>query len=134
MSEDGGKGRRESEAIRQHVFRARLAKFLSKPIIAIEDLANDCLSARRVDISLFHRGASRKPSALFDQLPELFEIGRVILLHQTVSIGSAEVEDVVRVFVDELEIVLQGIAQVLVDDLGILPAPFSIQMGITNNE
>jgi hypothetical protein len=39
----------------------------------------------------------------------------------------------VRIFVEELEIILHGLANVFVDDLRILPSPFRIQVSVADH-
>ena len=57
-------------------------------------------------------------------------IGRKILLHQPVAIAAGEVEEVVRIFVDQDEVVFHRPTQIFIDDLRIFPAPFGIKMRV----
>src|SRR5580698_11230966 len=97
MRKDSWQRSRKSEAIRQHIFCAGFSKFVTEPLIAVQNLPKDCLSARRVHITLFHGRARWEPSTLIYIVLQLSEISGEILLHQPVAVGSAEVEDVVRV-------------------------------------
>ena len=132
VRQNAGQRRREAEAIRQHVFRAGLAEFLAEPVIAVEHLADDALGVGRVDIALFHRGAGRKPVPGFHVLLQLLEIGRVVFLEEPVPVGAGEVEHVVRVLFEQAEVPQQGIFQVFVDHLRILPAPLGIEVRVAH--
>ena len=133
VRQDGREGGGESEAIGQHVLRAGLAEFLAKPVVPVEDLADDGFGAGRVHVALFHGGARREPAAGIDVGLDLREIGREIFLHKPVAVGAAEIEDIVGIFFEELEIILHRFANIFVDDLGIFPAPLRIQVGVTDH-
>src|ERR1017187_9930716 len=51
----------------------------------------------------------------------------------TVAVGAAEVENVMGIFVEQLEVILHGLANIFIDDLRIFPPPFRIQVGITDH-
>ena len=58
---------------------------------------------------------------------------REVLLHKAVAVGTAEIEDVVRILVEQREVILHCLANVFVDDLGILPSPFCVEMRVSND-
>ncbi len=64
---------------------------------------------------------------------QLREIGGKILLHKPVAIGAAEIENVVGILIEKPEIILHRLAKVFVDDLGILPSPLRIEVGVTDH-
>jgi len=66
-------------------------------------------------------------------LLESGKIGGIVFLHQTIAVGAAEIEDVMRVFFKKGEIIVQGAAEEFVDDLGVLPAPLGIQVGVAHD-
>ncbi len=123
----------KSEAIRQHVFRAGFAELFAKPVISVKNLPNDRLGAGRVHVALFHRRSRREPSALIHEFLHLCEIRGKIFLHQAVAVGPAEIENVMRIFIEKPEIILHGLANIFVDDLRILPPPFRIEVGIADH-
>ena len=133
VRQDGRQGSRESEAVRQHVFGAGLAKLFAKPVIPIQNLTNDGFRAGRVHIALFHGGAGWKPPPFLRVLLHLGKIGRVVLLHQAVAVGAAEIENIVRILFEQFEVVLHRLAEVFVDHLGILPAPFRVQVRVSHH-
>src|SRR4029077_7809532 len=45
----------------------------------------------------------------------------------------AEIENIMRILVEQCEIIFHGLANVFVDDLGILPSPFRIEVGIADH-
>ena len=133
MRQNGRQRSRKSEAIGQHVFRAGLAEFLPEPIVAVQDLADDRLRTRSVHVALFHRRSGRKPAARIHVALDPRIIGGKVLLHETISVGAAEIENVVRIFVEQLEIILHGLADVFADDLGIFPSPLSVQVSVADH-
>src|SRR5215472_2065943 len=104
MRQDGRQRSWKPEAVGEHVFGARLAKFLAKPFVAIKDLPDNRLSVRRIDVALLHRGTCRKPSPRVNELRQLGKIRRIIFLHQPIAISSAEVKDVVRILPEKREV------------------------------
>src|SRR5262249_49740528 len=97
MVENAGQRGREAKAIRQHILCAGLAKFTPEKLIAVQDLPEDGLCGRRIDIAFLHGRSRRKPAACRDVVFEPQKVSRVVLLDQTVAVGAAEIEDVVRV-------------------------------------
>jgi hypothetical protein len=95
-------------------------------------LPDDGFSAGRVYVTLLHGGSRREPSAFIDVLLQAREIGRVIFLHKAVTVGAAEIENVMRILIDERKIILHGLANIFADHLGILPSPFRIEVGVTD--
>src|SRR6185369_10375150 len=93
----GGK----TKTVRQHVLSASLAKLTLKKAIAVEYLAKDRLRRRRVDVALFHRRACREPTTGGDVLLQARVIGGPVFAHHVITIGAAEVEDIVRILVDQ---------------------------------
>src|SRR5262249_21647749 len=61
------------------------------------------------------------------------EIARIILLHQAVAVGAAEIENVVWVLFEQGEVVTHGFGKVLANYLRIFPTPLGIQMGVADN-
>ena len=57
----------------------------------------------------------------------------IVFLHEAVTVRSAEIENIMRILFEEGEIILHGLANVFVDDLGILPSPFGIEVGVTDH-
>ncbi len=114
-----GKRGREAEAVGEHVFVAGDAKFFAKVMIAIEHVAHERLGGGDVVISLVDAGAAGEPAAGGDVFFELFVFGRVILLHHFVAARAGEIEDVVGVFIEQSEVVVQGIGEVFADGLGV---------------
>jgi hypothetical protein len=133
MRQDGRQGGGKSEAVGQHIFRAGLAQLFTKPIVPVQDLADNRLGARSVHVALFHRRTGRKPSAGIHIALELREISREILLHETVPVGAAEIENIMGVFLEQLEIILHRFANILADHLRIFPTPLRIQVCVTNH-
>ena len=66
-------------------------------------------------------------------MPQLFVVGREVLLHHVIAIGAAEIEDIVRIFFKQIKIGVHRFGEIFTDDLGIFPAPFRIQVGITDH-
>ena len=64
---------------------------------------------------------------------ETFEISRIILLHETVTVRSAKVEDVVRTLIEETEVILYRPAQIFVDDLRVLPVPRCVEKRVADS-
>ena len=124
---------RKSKAIGQHVFRAGLAQLLAEPVIPVQHLPDDGFSVGRVDVTLFHGRSRRKPPSFIYVFLQPGEVGGKIFLHEAITIGAAEVEDIMRIFIDESEIVFHRLANIFVDDLGILPSPFRIEVGIADH-
>jgi hypothetical protein len=60
-------------------------------------------------------------------------LGREVFLHETITASAAEIEDIVGILVEQLEVALHSLANVFVDDLGILPSPFRVEVGITDD-
>ena len=133
MRENGRQRRRKSEAVGQHVFRAGPAQLFAKPVIPVENLPDDAFGTGRVDIAFFHGRSRGEPSSVIDILLQPCEIGGKILLHETVPVGAAEVEDVMRILIEQGEIILHGLANIFADDLGILPSPLRIEVGIADH-
>src|SRR5215510_9053975 len=133
MRENARQGSGETKTIRQHIFVTRNAKLFAKPVVAVKDLSDDRFCVWRVNVALFHRGTSRKPASSGDVLLQSLKVSRVILFHQAIAIGSGEVEDVARIFFKQHEIVPHRLGEVFLNDLWIFPAPFGIQMRITDN-
>src|SRR6202011_5800728 len=111
----------KSETIRQHVFRAGLAELFAKPVISVKNLPDDGLGAGCVHVAFFHRRSRREPSPLVHELLHLGEVCWIIFLHQTVSVGAAEIENVMRILIEKPEIIFHGLAKIFTDDLRILP-------------
>ncbi len=130
VREDAGQRGREAEAVGQHVLFAALAEGLAEVLVAVEDLANDGFGTGGVDVAFLDGGACGKPPTLRNVGFHAREVGREVLLHEAVTVGAREVEGVVRVLIEEAEVVFHGVTQILVDHLGILPAPLGIEMGI----
>ena len=133
MREDRRQRCGKSETVGQHIFGAGLSEFFAEPLVAIENLADDCFGAWSIDVSFFHRGSGRKPTAFVHILFHLRKVGWEVFLHETVAIGAAEVEDVVRILFEQLEIILHSLADVFVDNLGIFPSPFRVQVGVPDD-
>src|ERR1051325_8713433 len=124
---------RKTKTVGQHVLRARLAKLTLKETIAVKDLAKDRLRGRNVHVALFHRRARRKPATRGDVLLHTCVIRRPVFLHHAITIRAAEVEDVVRILLEEREVVVHRLRQVFVDDARILPAPLRVEMRVTDD-
>ena len=106
MRQDTGQRSRKTEAVRQHVFGAGFAEVGTEIFISVENLPEDRLRRRRVDITLLHGRACGEPFAGRDVLLHLGIIGGIVLLHQTITVCAAEIEDVMRIFLEEIEIVV----------------------------
>ena len=133
MRENAGQGSREAEAIGQHVLIAGDAELFAKPIVAVENLPNDRFGVRRIYVAFFHRRAGGKPATHRDVKLQAVEIYRVVLLHQAITICAGEVEDVVRIFFEQREIVPHRLGEILLNHLRIFPAPFSVEMRVTDD-
>ena len=133
VRENTGQRSGKSEAIGQHVFVAGHAELFAKPIIAIEDLTNDGFSVGRIHVAFFHRRAGGKPTAGRHVLFQSFEIRRVVLLHQTITICAGEVENVVRIFFKQREVVAHRLGEIFLNDLRIFPAPFGVEVRVTDD-
>src|ERR1700752_240617 len=123
----------KTKAIGQHVFRARPAQLAPEKLIDIKNLAKERLSRRQVDIALFHRRASRKPASRSDVLLHARVIGGPVFLHHAIAICAAEVEDVMRILLEEREIVVHRLRNVVVDDARILPTPLRVEVRVSND-
>ena len=133
MGQDAGERGGKAEAIREHVFIAGLAEVFPVVVIAIEDLAEDALGARQVDVSFFDRRAGWKPAAFGHVLCHAGVVVGVVLLHQAVAIGAGPVKNVVWVFIDVLEIDAESFQEIFADGLRHLPAPLSVEMRVRND-
>ncbi len=81
MRKNRRQGRRKSEAIRDHILRARHPEVFPEILIAVQHLPQNRFRARQVHIPLFHRRPGRKPSPRRDILRQTRVIVRVVLLH-----------------------------------------------------
>src|SRR5205085_4036197 len=133
MRQDRREGSGKSETVGQHIFRAGFAELFAKPFIPIENLPDNRLGVWRIYVSFFHRRARRKPSASMNVFGQLGKFGWVILLHQAVAVGPAEIKNIVRVLLEQGKVLVHGLAQVFVDDLRIFPAPFRVQVRVTDD-
>src|ERR1700733_11286417 len=114
MRKVAGMGRWNPKAVRNHVLIAGFAKLRAKPIVAVENLADNAFGAGSIYVALFHRRASWEPPLLVNIFLESGKIGGEIFLHEAVTVGAAEVKNIMRIFIDECEVVLHGFADVLV--------------------
>ena len=133
MRQNGWQGGRKSEAVRQHVFCTGFAKLFAKPIIPVQNLTDDGFRAGRVHVTLFHRRTRGVPPPFVYILLHFRKIGREILLHKAVAVGPAEIERIVRILFEQFEVILHGLANVFVDNLRILPAPFRVEVRVSNH-
>src|SRR6185437_4268722 len=104
VRKDRGRRRRKAEAIRKHIVFAGLPELAPIELVAVENLAKDGLGGGQVDVVLFDGRAGRIPATLGDVLLETRVIGWIVLLHQPVAVGPRPVEDVMRIFIDVVEV------------------------------
>src|SRR5579864_9648850 len=109
MGQNAGQGSGKAETIRQHIFSARLAQLAAKELISVKHLAKNGFGGRRVDVALLHGGAGGKPAAGSYILFKFLEVGRVVLLHQPVAVRPAEIENVVRILLEQRKIAAQSL-------------------------
>ena len=76
----------------------------------------------------------REPPAGGDRLLHLLVVGRVVLLDHPVAVRAAEVEDVVRVLLEQHEVVADGLRQVLADRRRVVPAPLGVEVRVGDDE
>jgi hypothetical protein len=133
VREDAGQRCGKTETVGQHVLGTRLAKLALKKSIAVEYLPKDRLSRGRIHVALFHRRARRKPPARGNICLQTRIIRRPVFLHHAITIRAAEVEDVIRILVEQCEVIVQRLGNVLVDDARILPTPLRIEMRVSND-
>ncbi len=133
MSHEAGQRRGETEAVRQHVFGTGLAELAPGKLVAVKELPDNGLGGRRIDVAFFHGRTSREPVPGCHVLFDLLIIGREILLHHAVAVGAAEVEDIVRVLLKQIEVQAHGLQNVLIDGGWIFPAPLRIQVRVANH-
>src|SRR6185369_1943117 len=124
---------RKTKTVGQHVLRARLAKLTFKEAIAVKNLSKDRLRRRGVDVALLHRRARRKPATRRDVLLHARVVSGPVFLHHSITIRAAEVEDVVRILLEEREVVVHRLRKIFVDDARILPAPLRVEMRVTDD-
>ena len=60
-------------------------------------------------------------------------VGRVVLLHHAVAVGAAEVEDVVRVLLDQREVLAHRLREVLPDRRRVVPAPLGVEVRVADD-
>ena len=132
MGEDAGKGSRKTKTIRQHVFVAGHAELFTKPVVAVKDLPNDRFGVGRIYVAFFHRRAGRKPATGGHVLLQPLKVGRIILFHHPITISASEVEDVMRILLEQRKVVAHRLGEIFLDDLRIFPTPFGVEVRIRN--
>src|SRR5216684_8881863 len=60
-------------------------------------------------------------------------VGRVVLAHHPVTVGAAEVEDVVWILLEESEVVVHRVRQKFGDGAWVLPPPLRIEMRVADD-
>jgi hypothetical protein len=133
VRKNGRQRRRESETVRKHVLSAGLSQLLAEPVIAVENLPDDGLGAGRIDVTFLHGGTCGEPSSLIDVRLQPGKIGGIIFLHEAVSVGAAKVEYIVRIFIEQLEIIFHRSANIFIDHLRIFPSPFRIEVSVADH-
>ncbi len=130
---DGGQRCGKAEAVGEHVLKTRLAELAAVVGVAIEHLSKDGLGARQVDVALLHRRPRREPLPFCDIGLEAGIVSGIVLLHQAIAVGAGPVKNIVRILIHVVEVDAHGLEQVLANNLGELPSPLGIKVGIRNH-
>src|SRR5437868_15074279 len=74
-----------------------------------------------------------EPAPRCDVMLQGYVVGRIVLLHQAVPIGAAEIENVVRILLEEREIVPHRFREILPNNLRVLPPPLRVEMRVAHD-
>ena len=129
---DGGQGIAEAEAVSQENIGASFSEFLLKKAVAQKDLAHVRLGGGNVGVAGIPLAARYVPAALGNIFLELLVHLRVVFLGQLVAECAFKVHAVVGVLLEMLEVLDQGVLDVVADGCLNSPVPLGIQMGVSN--
>ena len=132
VGENRGKRGRKAEAVRKHVLVAFRAELAAEELVAVHYLPDQRLRRGTINIALLNRRASRKPLALLDIAFEPGVLLGIILLHELVAVRAGPVEDIFRMLLENGEVFAQRVWDKFVNDLRVIPAPFSIQVRVAD--
>ena len=123
-----GQGVAEPEAVGQEHVHAALPQLAVEPAVAVQHVSHQRLGRGHVGVDGVHPRAAHVPAARARVLLQAGVLGRVVFLHQLVAERALEAEHVVRVLLQQAEVVVERVAQVLVDGRLDRPAPLGVQM------
>ena len=132
MMQNAGQGSGKSKAVRQHILITRNTEVAPEIIISIEDLANDRLGIRGIHVTLFHRRARGKPPAGRYILFQFFIVRREVFFHQAIAVRAGKVENIVRILLEEREVIAHRLTEILLDGLRVLPPPLCIEVRVAH--
>ena len=133
MSRDGRKAPREAEAIGQEEVHAATAELGLEIAVSVENVSNQRLGRRKVGVGRVEHGAGGTPASLPHQSKELLELFGVVLLHELVTKGAFEAQNVAGRRPHALEIVEQRPPEKVADRGLDGPSPLGVEMRCSNH-
>ncbi len=132
VGQNGRQRSGEAETVRQHEVRPRHAEVFAEKLVAVHHLPDNRLLRGNVHVALFQRRAVGVPVTRRDIFFQCRVVRRIVLLHKLVPIRAGPVENIIRVLLKQGKVLVQGVGNELVDDLRIAPAPFGVQMRVSD--
>ena len=108
---------------------------LGVELLAVESLPEQHVAQERLrraddDLVGIPAAAGNVPATSLDVLLHLLVLQRVVLLHPGILHAALEVEDVVRVLLQQHQVLLERVADVVADGGLHVPVPLGVEMGI----
>ena len=128
----GRKGPSETEAVRKEDVRPLHTELLPVEVLAVEDVPCKGFRGRDIGVRRIPGASGDMPPALPDVLFHQVILLREIFLHPRILYPALEIEDVVRIFLQEEKVPVHGLGDILADRPLDIPVPLGIKMRVGN--